>query len=219
MLCMHEDGDSEDMNDKELLEGHEMYNRQTEMTFQTSYSVNNEVTVVMSSYSVNNEVTVVMSSYSVNNEVTVDSEKESSMGDTEGSEYGDSDEEEQTRLKKKFSLAREKKTVNPKQSPRRTKTKGKSAATKIKLEASLANGGRKTPLRTKKDPAIDVEALLLSGGKNSVTTKTMDAMAPDEKNDMIGSAGKVLLKQAKKGMRVQAMTVSAIYLQLFDVQC
>ena len=42
---VYEDGDSEDMIDKELLEGHEMYNRQTEKTFQTSYSVDNEVTV------------------------------------------------------------------------------------------------------------------------------------------------------------------------------
>ena len=29
---LYEDGDSEDMNDKELLEGHDMYNRQTETT-------------------------------------------------------------------------------------------------------------------------------------------------------------------------------------------
>ena len=35
---VYENGDSEDMNDKELLIGHEMYNRQTEKTFQTSAS-------------------------------------------------------------------------------------------------------------------------------------------------------------------------------------
>jgi hypothetical protein len=150
---VYEDGDSEDMNDKELLEGHEMYNRQTEKTFQTSYSIDNEV--------------------------TVDSDKDSSRGDTEGCEYGDSDEEEQTRLKKKITLARGNKNVKPKQSTRRTKTKGKPAATKIKVEASLSTGGRKTPLRTKKEPAIDVEAILLSRGKNCVTDKTMDAMTPD----------------------------------------
>jgi hypothetical protein len=36
---VYEDGDAEDMNDKELLEGHEMYNRQTEKTLQTSDSL------------------------------------------------------------------------------------------------------------------------------------------------------------------------------------
>ena len=65
---VYEDGDSEDMNDKELLKGHEMYNRQTEKTFQTSaiFDKHDEV----------------------------ESENDNSGGETEGSAYGDSDEEE-----------------------------------------------------------------------------------------------------------------------------
>jgi hypothetical protein len=69
---IYEDGDSEDMNDKELLEGHEMYNRQTEKNFQTSTSVDYEV--------------------------SVDYDKDSSRGDTEGSEYGESDEEPRNKI-------------------------------------------------------------------------------------------------------------------------
>ncbi len=37
-LVVYEDGDSEEMDDKELREGREMYNRQTETTFQSSSS-------------------------------------------------------------------------------------------------------------------------------------------------------------------------------------
>ncbi len=66
----------------------------------------------------------------------------------------------------------------------------------------------KTPKKTKKVPVIDFEAILLFGWGNSVTNKTVEALTPDEKLEMIGSAGKSLMLQAKKGMRVQAMKVS-----------
>ena len=175
---VYEDGDAEDMNDKELLEGHDMYNRQTDKTFQISDGVENDI--------------------------KTDGESDVSEGirysdHSEGSEYGDSNDEEQTRLKKKITLTRGKQTVKAK-----LKTEGKP--------------GKRTPQRRKTDPVIDVEALLLSGGKNSVTTKTIDAMTPDEKNDMIGTAGKTLLKVAKKGIRVQAMTVSFLSILLFDMR-
>jgi hypothetical protein len=56
----------------------------------------------------------------------------------------------------------------------------------------------------------------------TATTKTqipqLQVMTPDEKKDMIGTAGKTLLKVAKKGMRVQAMTVSYLSLILFDIR-
>jgi hypothetical protein len=72
---LYEDGDSEDMNDKELLEGHEMYNRQTETTFQTSTYIESEDNAA--------------------------SDNEKSGGETEGSDYQDSDVEEQNKRKKK----------------------------------------------------------------------------------------------------------------------
>jgi hypothetical protein len=71
---VYEDGDSEDMNDKELLEGHEMYNSQTNETFQTSDSLQNDK--------------------------EVNSESDKSGGETEGSVYEDSDEEEKQNRKK-----------------------------------------------------------------------------------------------------------------------
>jgi hypothetical protein len=65
-----------------------------------------------------------------------------------------------------------------------------------------------TPRKKKHAPVIDVEAIILSGGKKSVTNKTVEAMTPHEKLEIIGSAGKSLMVQAKKGLRKEAMTVS-----------
>jgi hypothetical protein len=59
----------------------------------------------------------------------------------------------------------------------------------------------------KKAVIIDVDALLKSASKKSVTTKTMDAMTSLEKTAILGSAEKTLLKQAKKGLRLEAMKV------------
>jgi hypothetical protein len=59
----------------------------------------------------------------------------------------------------------------------------------------------------KKPDTIDVDALLKSGTKKSVTTKTMDAMTSLEKTAILGSTEKTLLKQAKKGLRQEAMKV------------
>jgi hypothetical protein len=72
----------------------------------------------------------------------------------------------------------------------------------------------RTPKKTNKESVIDVEAIILSGGKNSVTTKTVDALTPDEKMEMLGSAGKTLMLQAKKGLRLQAMKVRKDLLRL-----
>jgi hypothetical protein len=165
---LYEDGDSEDMNDKELLEGHDMYNRQTETTFQTSTSFESDEDAA--------------------------SDNDKSGDETEGSDYQDSEVEEQNKRKKKRKLVGGKPKVQLKSRSKKTKEK------------------KETPKRTRKPAVIDVEAILLSGAKNSVTSKTIEALTPEEKKEMMGSAGKSLLTQAKKGMRVQAMTVRELYL-------
>jgi hypothetical protein len=58
---------------------------------------------------------------------------------------------------------------------------------------------------------IDVEALISSGNKNSVTTKTMEAMSVDQRKDVIGTAEKTLVTIAKKLFRTQAMKVLCIH--------
>ncbi len=71
-------------------------------------------------------------------------------------------------------------------------------------------GATKSPKQKLKAQVIDVEALLHSGAKNSVTNKTIKAMTPKEKTEILDTAGKSLLVQAKKGMRVQAMKVHSL---------
>ena len=166
---VYEYGDSEDMNDKELLEGHDMYNNQTNETFQTSNSQQNDK--------------------------EFNSESDKSGGETEGSVYEDSDEEKNITSKKKAKLELGQSKVKV-----RSRHSGKKSNGKKEISS--------TPSRSAKDPVIDVEAILMSGDKNSVTTKTIMAMTPEEKKEMVGKAGKSLLVQAKKGMRVQALTVS-----------
>ncbi len=51
------------------------------------------------------------------------------------------------------------------------------------------------------------EGLVKSGDKNSVTNKTLAAMTPEQQTAIIGSAEKSLMRQAKKGLRVEAMKV------------
>ncbi len=71
-------------------------------------------------------------------------------------------------------------------------------------------GSNKSPRRKLNKQVIDVEALLNSGARNSVTNKTIKAMTPEEKTEILDTAGKSLLLQAKKGMRVQAMKVPSL---------
>ena len=126
----------------------------------------------------------------------ITSEKCHSGGETEGSEYGLSDEEEKRVSKRKRIVGRgTNKPLEPqlseKKSAPKKKTLGLTKSPKPKLESQV----------------INVEALLQSGDKNSVTNKTIRAMTPEEKTEILDSAGKSLLVQAKKGMRVQAMKV------------
>ncbi len=71
-------------------------------------------------------------------------------------------------------------------------------------------GATKSPKQKLKAPVIDVEVLLHSGAKNSVTNKNIEAMTPEEKTEILDTAGKSLLVQAKKRMRVQAMKVQCL---------
>ncbi len=87
---VYEDGDSEDLNDKELKVGHEMYNTQTGETFQSSSITDGQD--------------------------DIESEKFHSGGETEESEYGMSDEEDKRVSKKKLIIGRgTNKTLKPKQ--------------------------------------------------------------------------------------------------------
>ena len=111
-----------------------------------------------------------------------DNDNDKSGGETEGSEYDMSEDESEDTKRKK----RRKRHNKP-------------------LKEKDTNGGKKN--NKKNASAIDVEALLKSGNKNSVTNRTMAAMTSDEQTKIIGTAEKSLLKQAKKGLRVEAMKV------------
>ena len=66
-----------------------------------------------------------------------------------------------------------------------------------------------TPKRkhNKLTPAVDVQALINSGGKKSVTNRTIAAMSTEEQATIIGTAEKTIIKEAKKGLRKEAMKV------------
>jgi hypothetical protein len=55
--------------------------------------------------------------------------------------------------------------------------------------------------------AISVEALFSMGSKTSVTAKTMAAMTSQQNSDIMDTAGKALLIQARKGLRDETMKV------------
>jgi hypothetical protein len=57
----------------------------------------------------------------------------------------------------------------------------------------------------KQTTAIDVEKLLSMQSKTSVQTKTMALMTEEQKQSIIGTAGKALLAQARKGLRDETM--------------
>jgi hypothetical protein len=75
-----------------------------------------------------------------------------------------------------------------------------------RMEKTLAE------IEKRQERQTETETIRVNPYPNSVTTKTIEALTPDEKKEMMGSAGKSLLTQAKKGMRVQAMTVRELYL-------
>ncbi len=121
-----------------------------------------------------------------------ENDNDKSGGETEGSEYDMSEDESVDRKRKK----RRKRHNKP-------------------LKEKETNGGKKTSkeedttktIKKTNASAIDVQALLKSGNKKSGTNRTMAAMTAEEQTEIIGTAEKSLMKQAKKGLRVEAMKV------------
>jgi hypothetical protein len=71
----------------------------------------------------------------------------------------------------------------------------------------------------KKASAVDIQALIHFGSKKSVTNRTIAGMTTEEQaTTIIGSAEKTIMKEAKKGLRKEAMKVcssmSLIYIAL-----
>jgi hypothetical protein len=112
-----------------------------------------------------------------------------SGGEIEGSDFLPSDDElQQKRAKKRRKTLR---------SPE--KEKAKIVGRKKRKEAEPK--GRK-----QKHTGIDVDAILKSGSKGNVTNQTV-ALAlrtPEEAEALTTNAGLTMLKEAKKGLRVQA---------------
>ncbi len=113
-----------------------------------------------------------------------------SGGETEGSEFAPSDDEQEKNRKKTKR--------NQMRSPEKEKEKRKRRNNVKEVESM----GRK-----RKKNVIDVDAILQSGSKDNITNKTVALM--DEKQDeaLTETAGISILKQAKKGLRVDAFKV------------
>ncbi len=52
--------------------------------------------------------------------------------------------------------------------------------------------------RKRQNDVIDVDAILRLGSKNNITNKTVALMTPEEANVLSTTAGKTILKEAKK---------------------
>ena len=65
----------------------------------------------------------------------------------------------------------------------------------------------KPKARTAKQTGIDVQAILKSGSKDNVTNQTVALMTTEEAKTLTTTAGVTMLKEAKKGLRVQAFKV------------
>ncbi len=75
----------------------------------------------------------------------------------------------------------------------------------------------KTRVRKRKNAVIDVDAILKLGSKDNITNKTVALMTPEEASVLSTTAGKSILKEAKKGLRVQAFKVHLIFVTQFNV--
>ena len=67
------------------------------------------------------------------------------------------------------------------------------------------------PKRKAKQTGIDVAAILKSGSKGNVTNQTVALMTAQEVETLATTAGASMLKEAKKGLRVQAFKVLTQY--------
>jgi hypothetical protein len=72
--------------------------------------------------------------------------------------------------------------------------------------------------RKQKHTGIDVDAILKSGSKGNVTNQTVALMTPAEAESLTTTAGLTMLKEAKKGLRVQAFKVRVLS-QVYTNHC
>jgi hypothetical protein len=134
-------------------------------------------------------------------------DSEQSGGDTEGSDYAISDEDDRNRWKKVPKRGRIEKS--------KKETNKHSGGIPIRKEedtnASMVAQNTKLPKKSpnKRQPVNDVEALMETGAKGSVTAKTID------------TAEKSLLKVAKKDLKAEAMKVTSylhhLWLQIYSL--
>jgi hypothetical protein len=61
--------------------------------------------------------------------------------------------------------------------------------------------------RKKTKDVIDVDAILQSGSKENITNKTVALLDDKQAEALTATAGRSILKQAKKGLRVEAFKV------------
>ncbi len=162
---LYEDGDGEDMNDREYKEARSLY-EQTKGASSTIVVTQTELE-------------------------ETEEDPLHSGGETEGSEFAPSDDEEGKNRRKTKRQQRK--------SPEKEKEKTKRRKTIKEVETK----GRK-----QKNPGIDVEAILQSGSKDNITNKTVALMTDEEAASLTTTAGKAILQQAKKGLRVQAFKVT-----------
>jgi hypothetical protein len=164
---VYEDGYEEDLNDQEFREAYELFNQS-----------NNEAVKTLGE---------------VNYQDDSDNDIDKSGGETEGSEYDMSEDEEGNRKRKK------RRTKINKSSKEKAKNVGENNKSKEKDKPKRRNN--------KKASAVDIQALIHSGSTKSVTNRTIAAMTTEEQATIIGSAEKIIMKEAKKGLRKEAMKV------------
>ena len=123
-----------------------------------------------------------------------DNDNDKSGGETEGSEYDMSEDDEGKRKRKK------RRTKPNKLSKEKAKKMGENNKSKEEDKPKRRNNTKAS--------AVDIQALINSGGKKSVTNQTIASMTTEEQATIIGTAEKTILKEAKKGLRKEAMKVS-----------
>ena len=165
---VYEDGDEEDLNDREFREAYELFHK-----------------------SGNEAVKTITEPNYLDDSQEIHDEPLHSGGETEGSEFAPSDDEahkirRKTKRQKPKSLAKEKEKTKRRKTSKEVETKG----------------------RKQNNPGIDVEAILLTGSKDNITNKTVALMTEAEQVSLTTTAGKTILQQAKKGLRVQAFKVT-----------
>jgi hypothetical protein len=173
---LYEDGDGEDLNEREFKEARVLYqDKDGKATLNKTALLDTE---------------------------EIEGETAYSGGETEGSDFAPSEDElEKKRARKKNKTLR---------TPEKEKEKTKGRKQLKEADEKKSRG---------KHAIIDVEALLNSGSKDNITNKTVALMTPEEAESLTTNAGKSILKEAKKGLRVQAFKVGVIILLCEFLPC